>query len=410
MTKYPKDWVVTSLEAIGSIKSGGTPLRSEGAKYFSLDGISWVKTMDLNNGYIEKTDEKITKLAIKESACSVFPKDTVLVAMYGGFNQIGRTGILAMEAAINQAISAVILKSEIAIPAYVIYWLNANVLKWRQFAASSRKDPNITRKDVCEFPIVLPPLREQCRIAEILGIWDESIDLLEKLITAKHKLKQGIMQQLLTGKKRFKKYNGSKWGIKKLKDIGKISSGGTPDTNNPDYWNGNIPWCTPSEITALKDKYINYTGRTISENGIKSSSTAILPMNSLLVCTRATIGYCAINTVPMCTNQGFKNLIPNNLHSVVFLYYKFQLEKYQLLRLASGSTFLEISKKDFEIIEFNVPSLPEQEKIAAVLSAVDAEISTLEKQLAAYKQQKRGLMQQLLTGRTRILGLEDGQD
>ena len=137
--------------------------------------------------------------------------NTVLVAMYGGFNQIGRTGVLTMEAAINQAISGIILKPDIATPEYVIYWLNANVLKWRQFAASSRKDPNITRKDVCEFPIVLPPLLEQCRIAEVLGVWDESIDLLERLIGKTRSRKQGLMQQLLTGKKRFKEFEGSEW-------------------------------------------------------------------------------------------------------------------------------------------------------------------------------------------------------
>jgi type I restriction enzyme, S subunit len=147
---------------------------------------------------------------------------------------------------------------------------------------------------------------------------------------------------------------------------------------------------------------MNFTGRTISNEGVKSSSTVILPINSLLVCTRATIGYCAINTVPMSTNQGFKNLIPNKQYLVDYLYYKILLEKHQLVRLASGSTFLEISKKDFELIEFDIPSLPEQQKIASVLSAADTEISNLEKQLAAYKQQKRGLMQQLLTGKTRV--------
>jgi type I restriction enzyme S subunit len=147
---------------------------------------------------------------------------------------------------------------------------------------------------------------------------------------------------------------------------------------------------------------MSFTNRTISNEGVKSSSTAILPINSLLVCTRATIGYCAINTVPMCTNQGFKNLIPNKKYFVSYLYYKFLLEKHQLLRLASGSTFLEISKKDFESIEIDIPSLAEQQKIASILSAADAEISNLEKQLAAYKKQKRGLMQQLLTGKKRV--------
>ncbi len=261
---------------------------------------------------------------------------------------------------------------------------------------------NISKINFLNIEIIVPPISEQYKIAEILSTWDKAIALLEQLITAKRKLKQGLMQQLLTGKKQFKEFEGSKWEITKIKDIGKVVSGGTPDTNNPDYWNGDIFWCTPSEITVLKDKYISFTNRKISTKGVKSSSTNILPINSLLVCTRATIGYCAINTVSMCTNQGFKNLIPKKQYSINYLYYKLMLERHQLLRLSSGSTFLEISKKDFESIELDIPSSEEQQKIASILSTADAEISILEKQLAAYKQQKRGLMQQLLTGKKRV--------
>ena len=159
--KLKPGWRHVKLSDIAKIKSGSTPLRAEGERYFSTAGTPWVKTLDLNNGEIISTDEKITDTALLETSCSVFPVGTVLVAMYGGFNQIGRTGLLTIPAAINQALSGLILDRDKAEPAYILNYLNGNVKLWKKFAASSRKDPNITRDDVCGFPVLLPPLAEQ---------------------------------------------------------------------------------------------------------------------------------------------------------------------------------------------------------------------------------------------------------
>ena len=131
-----------------------------------------------------------------------------------------------------------------------------------------------------------------------------------------------------------------------------------------------------------------------------------MPPGSLIVCTRATIGDSAINVIPMAMNQGFKAIIPRDGVDVEFLYYKIVHEKPALLRLATGSTFLEVSKRGFEGLEIEVPCLEEQKKIATVLATADEEIENLEKQLVAYKLQKRGLMQQLFTGKKR-LSVED---
>jgi type I restriction enzyme, S subunit len=394
-----KLWETKQLDEVATFSSGGTPSKEE-SNYWEGD-YPWVSAKDMKSFSIKDAGLKLTPEGL--AMARIAKKGSVLVLVRGmTLLKDLPVGYVERDVAFNQDIKALVAKNGVS-GLFLAYALIANknrILNLVNVAGhgTGRLDTTLLK----EFPIDFPPLLEQCRIAEMLGVWDESIDLLERLIGRVRSRKQGLMQQLLTGKRRFKEFEGSEWKIKKLKDIGKVVSGGTPETNNPEYWNGNIPWCTPSEITALKDRYIKFTGRTISEEGIKSSSTAIIPANSLLVCTRATIGYSAINIVPMCTNQGFKNVIPNKLISVEFLYYKLCLEKHQLLRLASGSTFLEISKKDFEIIEISIPSLPEQEKIAAVLSAADEEISTLEKQLAAYKQQKLGLMQQLLTGKIRV--------
>ncbi|MCI5633974.1 MAG: restriction endonuclease subunit S [Alphaproteobacteria bacterium] len=193
------------------------------------------------------------------------------------------------------------------------------------------------------------------------------------------------------------------WSVKKISDLGNVVSGGTPDTNNPEYWDGNVLWVTPSEVSTLSNRFISNTERKITEKGLKESSAKLLPINSLIICTRATIGDCCINKVPMCTNQGFKNIIVKN-NNVDFLYYLITKNKNELIRKACGSTFLEISKKDIDNLKFAIPPLPEQEKIALVLGTWDEAIEKLSNLIEQKKLLKKGLMQKLLTGKVRLPG------
>ena len=187
------------------------------------------------------------------------------------------------------------------------------------------------------------------------------------------------------------------WEIKKIKEVGEVSSGGTPDTSKLKYWNGNINWCTPTDITALKNKFLGNTKTKITEEGLKNSSAKILPPFSIIVCTRATIGKAAINTVPMTTNQGFKNIIPKNIDTD-FLYYKILSEEHNLIRIASGSTFLEVSKTDFDNFHISIPPLPEQQKIAEILSKFDEAINTTKRIVEDLKVRNKGLNQNLFNG------------
>ncbi len=260
---------------------------------------------------------------------------------------------------------------------------------------------------ILEVSVWFPPLPEQQKIAKILSTWDKAITTTEKLIATSQQQKKALMQQLLTGKKRLvnpetgRVFEGD-WEKMKISQLGSIVSGGTPSTETPSYWNGNIHWVTPTDITKLSTRKIDKTARTITEDGLKNSSAKLVPKGSLLVCTRATIGEMAISEHEMCTNQGFKNLIPNKKANVDFIYYLMCFSKHKLVSKASGSTFLELSKKDFEQLRFKVPEVKEQQKIASVLTAADQEIELLEAKLAHLKYEKKALMQQLLTGKRRV--------
>ena len=253
--------------------------------------------------------------------------------------------------------------------------------------------------------LAIPPTKaEQETIAEALSDADALIESLEQLLAKKRHLKQGAMQELLTGKKRLPGFSGE-WGIKRLDEVADILSGGTPSTTQPHLWDGDVPWCTPTDITALNgSKYLRQTARTITAQGLKQSSAELIPANSVVMTSRATIGECAINAVPVATNQGFKNFVPFPGSNGEFLYYLLQVRKQDFISLCGGSTFLEIGKTQLATFEVCLPNArAEQTAIAAILADMDAELTALEAKLTKARHIKLGMMQNLLTGRIRLV-------
>ncbi|MDV6314798.1 restriction endonuclease subunit S [Idiomarina sp. HP20-50] len=265
---------------------------------------------------------------------------------------------------------------------------------------------SISLSDLFKYKALMPNVREQKKIAQILSTWDKAITTTEQLLANSQQQKKALMQQLLTGKKRLLDENGvrfsGEWKDTALSEMGRIVSGGTPDTKNEEYWGGSVSWLTPTDVTALKSRYVESTSRTITEKGVKESSATLLPPRSLMVCTRATVGAAAISASEITTNQGFKNLIPSKKFDVEFIYYLIAHFNKKLTRKASGSTFLELSKRDFEKTTFECPSLQEQMKISEVLADADQELETLNRKLSHLKCEKQALMQQLLTGKRRV--------
>lgn len=251
-------------------------------------------------------------------------------------------------------------------------------------------------------PIPYPALKEQTAIAEAVSDVDSLISSLQKLIEKKKAIKQGAMQELLTGQKRLPGFSGE-WSKQQLGDICNIVNGGTPSTSIAEFWNGKILWCTPTDITSCSTKYIYTTESKITESGLKASSATLLPKGALLLCSRATIGEVRIAGNTICTNQGFKSLVVHQNISNEWLYYMVHVLKFNMLEKAIGSTFLEISKKDLAELDIIVPEFTEQKAIAQVLSDMDSEIEQLEKKLTKYQQIKQGMMQELLTGRIRLV-------
>jgi type I restriction enzyme, S subunit len=161
------------------------------------------------------------------------------------------------------------------------------------------------------------------------------------------------------------------WPLVALKDCVRVVGGATPRSEVAAFWEGDIPWTTPKDLSDLDGKFLNGTPRKITAAGLKSCASEILPPNSVLFSSRAPIGHVAINTVPMATNQGFKSMVPGPRVDASFLYWWLKCHRAQLELLGNGATFKEVSKAIVERIEIPLPPLDEQKRIAAILDQAD---------------------------------------
>ena len=166
------------------------------------------------------------------------------------------------------------------------------------------------------------------------------------------------------------------WKTCTIGDLGLVVGGATPSTKEPEnYDGGTIPWITPKDLAGFSGRFISRGERNITERGMKNCPTQLLPANTVLFSSRAPIGYVAIANNEVCTNQGFKSVVPNEKTDYMFLYYLLKYNKDRIENLGSGTTFKEISGSTMRNIEVAVPdSIEEQHRIASVLSILDDRI------------------------------------
>ena len=203
--KIPREWDVTKIGRIGQTSSGATPLRSKETSFFDDATIRWVRTLDLNDGLVYDSSEKITELALSMSACSIMPTGTVCVAMYGGAGTIGKCGLLMTPCATNQAVCSIICNSNVILPKFLLNQLLALKPYWMKYAVGTRKDPNISQDTVARMKVLIPPLSEQKEIAAYLDAKCAEIDGLiakkEQLVKELESYKKSLIYEVVTGKR-----------------------------------------------------------------------------------------------------------------------------------------------------------------------------------------------------------------
>lgn len=392
-------WSLAKLKDICGFIGGGTP--SKEIEDFWCGNIPWISSSDLTESSIWKINitRHITPEAVTKSATQICPSNSILVVSRVG---VGKVAIAPVEVCTSQDFTNLVCRKHDA--RFLAYYIQSK-MKMMAEKTQGTSIKGVTVEDIAQIEIKLPPREEQTSIAVALSDIDSLISSLQKLIEKKRAIKQGAMQELLTGKKRLPGFRGE-WEKGLLGDICDIVNGGTPATSISEFWHGKILWCIPTDITSCTTKYIYNTESKITESGLKSSSATLLPKGALLLCSRATIGEVRIAGNEICTNQGFKSLVAHESICNEWLYYMVHILRFKMMERAIGSTFLEISKKDLSELDIAVPTFPEQCAIAQVLSDMDDEIGQLEKKLAKCQQIKQGMIQELLTGRIRLVDEE----
>jgi len=250
---------------------------------------------------------------------------------------------------------------------------------------------NILRNGLFPLP---PTLAEQKAIARVLSDTDALIQALEKKIAKKKLIKKGVMQKLLTPKQR--------WDYDRLGNIASMNSGGTPLTTNPKYYSDDIIWVSISDISDA-GKYIKNSIKKISEEGLLNSSARLFKSGTVLLAMYASIGKCCIATKELTTSQAILGITTSEKLHNEFLYYYLDFKVNELVNQGQQGTQSNLNKGIVENYHIHLPKIEEQIHIAQIFTDIDIEIDQLERKSTKYKQVKQGMMQQLLTGKIRLV-------
>lgn len=326
------------------------------------------------------------------------PAGSVLIAKRGGAIALNRVRLLSEPAFMDTNVMALTPGSEIDAE-FLYYWLGYRGL-WD--IADVTSVPQINNKHINPLPIALPRLVEQREIATALRDVDALIGAVERKIAKRRAVKLGMMQQLLTGRTRLPGFSGE-WTTRRIGDFAEVRAGGTPSTAVPRYWGGDVRWMSSGEVHS---KRVSEVQGRITADGLRESAAQLLPRGTVLMALAGqgkTRGTVAISLVALSTNQSIAGILPGSEHDPTFLYYNLDT-RYEELRGESsgdggrGGLNLTIIKN----LDVVMPARDEQAAVATVLADVDNEIDALGLRLTKARDMKQGMMQELLTGRTRL--------
>lgn len=344
------------------------------------NGIPCLRVVDLTRDVMRledmiKTSEETNKAYRK----TILEKDEIVMALRG---EIGLARLIddnLVGANITRGLARISPETKVVLPEFLLWELRSPQFRAdliRRVGGSALQEISLT--ELRKVRTLLPPLLEQKKIAQILSTWDKAISVTEKLLVNSQRQKKALMQQLLTGNKRLLDENGvrfsGEWQSLQISDIGTVVTGSTPPKNDSDNYGGDISWATAEDFVG---KYVSNTKIKLSEQGAKKAR--IVPKGSILVTCIASIGKNAIADENMGTNQQINSVIVRGSNSNEFFYYQIEFNVKTLLTLAGTTAVPIINKSSFEKVSLKFPHFEEQQKIADVLSAADAEITTLQK-------------------------------
>lgn len=395
----PKEWDFLKVKEIAQLSSGGTPDRKE--RTYWNGTISWITTGEINFNLIVKSNEHISELGLKNSSAKIFPKGTILVAMYGQGKTRGKTALLGIDASTNQACAAIITNSRVD-SRFLFYYFKHSYRRLRALSHLGNQD-NLNIELIKNFDIHLPPKDEQQKIAEILGAWDSAIEKTRALIVAKEQQKKALMQQLLTGKKRFREFEGAEWKGYHYGDLVKEVRRHVEFDDDQFY-----PLISVRRRSGGLFHRESLHGHQIKTKDLRLARKGDFLISKMQVLHGAT-GLTTEEFDNMFISGSYIALVPKDKNKLDIEFFNWLSKTplfYRHTFIASYGVTIEkmtFEFKYFLTLKVRIPgSIREQQKIAEVLQTADREIALLNQKLSALQQQKKGLMQKLLTGKVRV--------
>lgn len=403
LASIPEDWDVgTFADFLTTFSAGATPYRGIPDNF--IGQIPWISSGELNYCEIDDTREHISLDAQKKTHLTVHKPGTFLIAITGleAAGTRGRCAFVKTPATTNQSCLAINSTDKMTVK--YLFWFYR---QWSDYLAfnfsQGSKQQSFTAEIAKKLPIYAPLLKEQEKIAEALNDVDALIRELDTLKEKKKAVLQGTMQELLTGRRRLQGFN-EPWLQTKLEDLVFMNSGGTPSTSIPEYYSGNIPFLSISDITK-SHKFITKTQKHISELAVRTTSARLYPKGTILLSMYASIGKVSISLVDLAISQAILGFTPiRNDVFVEYLYYALCFSQKDLVASGQTGTQSNLNKRIVQNFTMKMPSsFKEQQAIASVLSDMDAEIAQLEAKREKYAAIRQGMMQQLLTGKIRLI-------
>ena len=382
------------------ITKGATPTtygfrwESSGVRFLRSECVS-ARGLDLTQSMF------ISEAANRMMSRSEVSDGDLLMTITGNVGRVVRVEGLS-RANINQHIARIRLSNSAADSGYVYHYLSQTTIREHyETITTGQAYPQISLAQVRDTEIPLPPIEIQRHVAEVLTEADGSITALERLIAKKQAIKQGMMQQLLTGKTRLPGFNRA-WTDAPLLELGTLVTGTTPPTAESSNFGNFLPFISPSEVHGDLD--ISRPTRYLSRRGAALAKQ--LPKGSIVVTCIGQIGRTAFLNEDAATNQQITAVVPGDKVHGLFIFYAITFARSRLADAASQQVLPILNKSSLGKIEVRLPALHEQEEIAHVLFEVDAELDALKRRARSARAIKQGMMQELLTGRTRLIPAE----
>ncbi|EKP0239056.1 restriction endonuclease subunit S [Aeromonas salmonicida] len=390
----PKGWIASQIGDIAKFSSGGTP--SKQSAHFWGGTEPWISGKDLKTHYLVTSIDTLTEDGFKVAKKT--PKGSSLILVRGmTLLKDFPVGYATREVAFNQDLKALIPNKDID-GLFLSFMLAAEKNKILQLVSTAGHGTGrLDTESIKAYPVNLPPLSEQNKIAEILSTWDKTITTTEQLLANSQQQKKSLMQQLLTGKKRLLDINGMRfseeWKPYNLSDIAIIIMGSSPKSEAYNEDGVGLP---------LLQGNADVKNRKSAPRIFTSVITKECAIGDILLSVRAPVGTVAISEHKACIGRGIAAIKAKRKFDQDFIYQWLLWFEKRWCSLSQGSTFESINSDDIKQLIIRAPDFGEQVKIAAVLSTADQEITALQQKLAALKQEKNALMQQLLTGKRRV--------